>query len=311
MNMNFKRNYYYYYMNPLYIFALLCLVSTIDPPPNFATSPPLNSAPIIFPPLPKTEQLPKYLPSRITTQCQTDCKECWSLQPTMCYACKEGYYFDPQGGCSNTQSTMVPGYRRSCAICGPHNFADEKNNYRCTPCEFGCSRCNQDNSGKCNVCKPEYTLDPITGQCLCKFGAEIDGGCFCNQDLFYIAIDPSLGKECLQCDQCHRNEKNCETIKCPPHFFDLDNLDCCEKCNESCDECIGNTRKDCLVKNNVRMCRNADLWEEVPGMDECYCVCYSDEVYNADTDTTSCRCHDGRIKAVSYTHLTLPTKRIV
>jgi len=237
-----------------------------------------------------------YTPSRVTADCETttsNCKDCWTDKPNLCYSCKTGYYFDNQGGCANSQNTIVAGYRRDCAICGVHNYPDESNQYRCAPCAYGCSKCNEENNGKCSECNPEYTLED-DGTCSCKIGQEIDSTCFCNKESFYIILDPIEGKQCIECDQCSRDVPNCDKVMCPKYTFDLDRKDCCTPCHYSCDECDGETSKDCLVKNTVRMCRNIDLWEEVPGLDECYCVCYADEEKDED-GISHCRCHSDRI----------------
>ena len=47
--------------------------------------------------------------------------------------------------------------------------------------------------------------------------------------------------------------------------------------------------------NNIRQCRNSDLWEAVSGFDECFCVCYSEEIYDAESDKSVCKCHEDRI----------------
>jgi len=261
-------------MKSLLLFALIAISYTIDPA-SIATS---------------------YKPSRVTTSCEggeSNCKECWAGKPNFCYSCKDTYTFDNVGGCTNSQATIVAGYRRDCAICGVHNFANEKNGYKCAPCAFGCSRCNQENSGKCAECRPEYVLES-DGTCSCKIGEEIDGSCFCNKESSYIVIDPVDGKQCMACDQCHRDIPNCSSFECPKYTFDLDRKDCCTPCHESCEECIGETNKDCTVKSNVRMCRNNDLWEEVAGQEECFCVCYADEVKD-DEGKSYCKCHEHRV----------------
>ena len=241
-----------------------------------------------------------YAPSTVGAECSAfpdnKCKSCWASGN--CYTCKPGYIFaSGELTCYQPNPREISGYGRACAICGDGNYVGPAPNFDCFPCPFKCKTCQLFGGVNpvCLTCRDKIggTLGyDLSGDCSCTLGKEMDEGCYCNEALKYITIEDS-GKSCNACDHCSRCEKGCESIAtvCPTNMYPPTSCGCCEACDGSCNECTGPTRKDCNA------CRNTELWESVPGMDECYCVCYADMV-EVTSNVFECKCSGNRMKTL-------------
>jgi hypothetical protein len=245
----------------------------------------------------------------IISECnpENNCEKCWDDESMTCYSCKEGYIFGFKSSLTCYKPANIrdiKGYGRSCVECGLGNYADANENYKCKPCPFKCKTCEFVNDGpKCIDCKPaigETDGYVLNEDCSCTFGDEKNNkGCYCNNENKFI--DSSDGSQyCLECTTCDRRQKNCKVLEipCKEHEFDplsvnpslIDDLEadiCCQKCDETCETCVGKTQEDCIE------CRNHDLYEMVGN--ECLCVCDAAWIDNGDGSHT-CTCMYGTEK---------------
>lgn len=179
------------------------------------------------------------------------------------------------------------------------NYVDSTNN--CRGCLLGCDTCNQDPSGKCTACISGPTIDDnfilSDGICTCALGGHrlVDEYCKCNNKDKYINEDFN----CVTCDECHRDQANCASstfAQIKPRFFDRDLIGCPGVCHESCYRCVDDTDTGCQVSEGLRECDNENLWEEVPKLSQCFCVCKSKTIQDPITGRFRCECEANRVK---------------